>query len=342
MQAPDSTQKGKLVDQALALVQADLAQPSDLTRQSIQRFREQSSAHAQAIAHAERFHQMANRIKRPQPSLIRRISYQADLFMVKATETRGLLATTVLAVAATLWFWLGANDNVPAQLANADNNIQTQQLMTRGASHKEVELEDGSIIWLGWRTTAQVEFSTHARIVRLREGMAAFKVAADANRPFTVISDAIQTEVTGTEFVVDRRQKGRVEVAVLEGNVAVKGADERVSKLAAAQAVIAESGQLGPIMPRSVEEIGRWREGMLVFKNRPIIDALTHLAPYTPYQLDTQMLQDHRGTVSGMFFTEQAEDGLFSILATHRIAFTQANNTLRLRPEHELPPRPAY
>ena len=94
-----------------------------------------------------------------------------------------------------------------------------------------------------------------------------------------------------------------------------------------------DDGVMGAVAQRSLEEIGPWRDGMLIFDERPLLDALAALKPYTRYELDTSAIAAHAGRVSGVFFIEQAQDALLTILETHRIDIEQDGNTrLRLHP----------
>ena len=165
----------------------------------------------------------------------------------------------------------------------------------------------------------------------LRSGIAAFKVTPNGKRPFVVTSDLVTTRVTGTEFVVDRQRSDHIEVAVLEGRVEVSGPAEQNTTLTAEQTVSIAGDVMMQVSHRPSAQMGEWRDGVLHFVDRPILEALYAIQPYTRYELDVQDVADHPGLVSGVFFVERANEALFTLLETQRMeAHLRGANTLQI------------
>jgi transmembrane sensor len=86
---------------------------------------------------------------------------------------------------------------------------------------RDVELPDGSIAHLNTRTDLRWIALGSERRVELLEGEALFDVKRDSSKPFTVVLDASEIRVVGTQFNVRRRENAEVVVTVLEGTVQV-------------------------------------------------------------------------------------------------------------------------
>ena len=97
----------------------------------------------------------------------------------------------------------------------------TADYHTAVGEQRMVTLEDGSTIQLNTDTAVNVTFSDDNRDIRLLQGEAAFTVARDPDRPFTVRSDSLYAHALGTIFSV-RLQENRNSVTVLEHAVQVE------------------------------------------------------------------------------------------------------------------------
>ncbi|MEM9622911.1 MAG: FecR domain-containing protein [Pseudomonadota bacterium] len=337
---PEQNSKDDLIEEALALVEQDRIRPRNTTRNAITDFAQQSEQHSAALHQAQQFFDVAAGYKAKRRSPLNQLKYQLELITMRLAEPRAAFtAVGLLVLAITGLFWFNQQDTTPPLAPVATMAPEPQWHETQGQQQRTVTLADGSTIWLGWRTRLEVEFTGATRQVRLHQGVAAFAVETDPARPFIVYADKLRTTVTGTEFVVNRQRHNRIEVAVLEGAVSVKGAgDATATALTGEQAVVAEHGVIGAVLNRSTDEIGSWREGILVFEDRPLLDALAALEPYSRYRMDTRLIADHKGLVSGVFFTDQADDALISILTTHQISPHQDGHLLKLR--RQRPSRP--
>lgn len=167
----------------------------------------------------------------------------------------------------------------------------------------------------------------------LVKGKALFKVAPDPERPFSVSSESAVATALGTQFVVQRLSNQAVEVEVLEGVVGVQVQDQPdVTRLGATDVVRITKGQLGEVKTRPLSELAAWRNGVLVFEKRPLIEALETLQPYTSYQIDARhILAPHR-LVSGTFSLKKGDDALRVVMQNYRLTGkVKGRNTLVLR-----------
>jgi transmembrane sensor len=102
------------------------------------------------------------------------------------------------------------------------NSIQHQ--ITRLGERKEIQLPDGTHIWLapGSDLTYPTYFRGQAREVSIEEGEAFFEVAKDPRHPFIIHNNQLNTQVIGTSFNIKAYKTERdISVTVLTGEVAV-------------------------------------------------------------------------------------------------------------------------
>src|SRR5579862_5001116 len=177
---------------------------------------------------------------------------------------------------------------------------------TDRASHRVVELADGSVVHLGASSSLSFNFTREARYLVLENGEALFKVAKDPARPFIVQAGAAQVRAVGTEFNV-RRSLGDTYVAVREGVVMVtqtgrSAPDSPLGSISSSpasgadvgeqtgRAVRLSAGQLGEttyvshaisVVSIAPSAIAGWREGRLEFVNEPLVSVVATINRYS-------------------------------------------------------------
>lgn len=153
---------------------------------------------------------------------------------------------------------------------------------TASGARLTVTLPDGSTATLNTASAIALDFADGRRRVALLAGEAFFDVRLDAAHPFVVTSRFADVAVKGTAFAVARQDAA--DTVVLErGAVAV----ERIgggaaATLAPGQMVVASAAGLSPVGGADVAEALAWREGRIVFRDRPLAAALAELARYYP------------------------------------------------------------
>jgi len=154
--------------------------------------------------------------------------------------------------------------------------------ITATGERREVKLADGSIVQLNTGSAITVDLSGNRRLIHLLKGEAAFTVAADAKRPFTVEAGNGGTTALGTRFIV-RREGADTAVTVTEHSVRVAWPTE-----AGTQSVVVHEGQAmrygadGSVDPHAVDvdAAGAWMRGRLVFVDRPLAEVVAELNRY--------------------------------------------------------------
>ncbi|MCB5307100.1 FecR family protein [Yersinia massiliensis] len=163
---------------------------------------------------------------------------------------------------------------LPLLLTN-DIQLQTAQ------NSREIVLSDGTRVHVNRHSQIRVHYAKENRQLWLDQGEIFLQVASNKTRPFLVYAGESQVKVVGTAFDV-RYEKGEVAVAVKQGIVAMTGRPNMA-------AVMLHAGDRAQLIPEKkrlllsqlpVAEIGEWRSGQLLFRNRPLGELLSELQRY--------------------------------------------------------------
>jgi len=105
-------------------------------------------------------------------------------------------------------------------------DVTSQQMFrTVTGEQRTVYLKDGSIARLDAETVVSVDYTIDSRRIDLAEGRASFTVVHNPTRPFIVSVGNVFIRAVGTKFSVFKQKKGKVAVAVTEGQVKVTRQD---------------------------------------------------------------------------------------------------------------------
>lgn len=204
-----------------------------------------------------------------------RVYEQAASVRAHPPSPRRVWVRTGLAAgfAAGLVLLIAAGKDLPVQL-QAD-------YLTATGEQKRIALADGSVVFLNTRSAIAVDYGRE-RNIRLLRGEAAFIVAADRSRPFSVEAAQGRTTALGTRFIVDRSRRGETRVTVTEHNVGVSHEDER-SRVVVPEgySVLYDAEGIG--RPQALErpsDSEAWMRGHIRFVNRPLGEVVAELNRY--------------------------------------------------------------
>jgi transmembrane sensor len=153
---------------------------------------------------------------------------------------------------------------------------------------RAIALADGSRIDLDAASRIEVRLAPALRSVSLMRGEAAFDVAHDAARPFTVEVGDRTVRVLGTEFNI-LRQAGTMRLTVRRGMVAVAGAKGVLHRLTPGQQLEHREGTAHSLVTRvSADDAFAWKHGVLVYRDRPLSEVAADLSRHSklPVRVD--------------------------------------------------------
>ncbi len=194
---------------------------------------------------------------------------------------------------------------------------QADEFTTRTGEQIEITLSDGSHVWLGPKSRLLVNFDEARRGIQLTTGEAFFSVKKDVRRPFIVGSAGGEIVAVGTAFNV-RASDDQVTVAVAEGVVAVTPRAQSAAP-AAASVRVASGQQLTfmaeqPIKALAIVESptpgerGRWRDGVLVYRNEPLHEVVRDVVRYSDIQIEIADATVGKMRYSGVIYDDAVRE----------------------------------
>jgi transmembrane sensor len=185
-----------------------------------------------------------------------------------------LLAAAIILAVVTIGIW---------QLVGF-SDAATQIYQTAVHEKREVQLPDGSTVWLNENTRLTFSKRFVSRTVTL-EGEAFFDVQRMEARPFTIQSGKTITVVLGTSFNVRAYpQEARVEVAVVSGKVELRHADKIQEKilLEAGKTGVFDQQQQAFLTTATVPAVNAsaWKNKRLRFQDTPMREVVHILERY--------------------------------------------------------------
>lgn len=201
-----------------------------------------------------------------------------------------------LAVVAPIAFW--QYDRVPAAAIAATDAEPVYR--TAIGQRLAMTLEDGSRVTLDTDSQLRVAYSDKVRRLFLDRGQAMFEVAKHRARPFIVEAGDQTVTAHGTAFDV-RITADQVRVVLVEGKISVASRHARSVAMEPNDMLIASRAGIAVQKVADANEVARWREGVLVFQDQSLAEAVAELNRYSPHRL---LLADDRARqlrISGSF-----------------------------------------
>ncbi|WP_082532197.1 MULTISPECIES: FecR domain-containing protein [unclassified Phenylobacterium] len=191
------------------------------------------------------------------------------------------IAATIVTAGSLLGYgsWRQAQDSAapPVVVAAAPQAIAVYRTAVGG--QQVVTLKDGSKVTLSTDTEVRLDEWDRRRGLTLVRGEAYFQVAKNAEKPFVVTAAGRTVTALGTAFDV-RVDPGQWSVSLIEGKVRVGGPGASVEMIPGHH--LAQTGDAPwTLEKRNLAELTSWREGSLVFENRPLASIVQEMNRYS-------------------------------------------------------------
>ncbi|MBI1650868.1 FecR family protein [Hyphomicrobium sulfonivorans] len=157
-------------------------------------------------------------------------------------------------------------------------NFTADYTSNRG-ERRLVTLPDSSTVLLDSDSAIDVDYSDRSRRIRLLRGNAFFAVTANG-LPFTVAASDGEVRVLGTQFGVKLSGDGAI-VTLEQGAVEVD-VNARSARLAPGEQVRFARATLGAVGPSDLDADLGWRDGRLLFYDKPLSEVIAEIARYRP------------------------------------------------------------
>jgi len=161
---------------------------------------------------------------------------------------------------------------------------------TQNQEIKEVELPDGTKVWLNENSTLTYPspFEKLSRNVELK-GLAFFDVARDEKKPFHIEADDVGIKVLGTSFSVRAiESEATVEVVVKTGKVRVKGKGNTATLEKGRKAIYNKNeNRMSTTTAKSLNEVA-WYNNILTFDETEWAQTISDLENHYKVQLNLE------------------------------------------------------
>lgn len=194
----------------------------------------------------------------------------------------------------------------------APRAVEAIGLTTQIGQHRQVRLEDGSVVTLNTASALRAVVDKRQRQVWLDRGEAFFEVAHDPRHPFVIVAGDRKVTVLGTRFSV-RRDGETVTVSVVEGRVRLEdaqGGGKGGAAIMTAGDVAVSRGRstlLADRSSRQIEDALSWRRGMLSFDKVTLAEAAAEFNRYNRRQIRVSDPQAAAIRIGGTFEATNVE-----------------------------------
>jgi transmembrane sensor len=230
-------------------------------RQAFRRWRDESPAHAVALAEARRLWLALGPAS--EPARPRRSS----VWLRIGRPTRiSALAASIAACAVVAGYYV---------------DVWRHDYVTGAGETRAVALSDGTHVLMSGRSALDVSFKHGVRRVTLVRGEAYFEVVHDAAQPFAVVAGDGEVRDIGTAFSV-RRQGAGAAVVVARGSVEVdRDSPGSAPAMLTHDQAVAYAG-VGPavVHPANAAQELSWVRGRLILENRSLSDSVGEINRY--------------------------------------------------------------
>lgn len=200
--------------------------------------------------------------------------------------------------------------------------------------HKEVWLSDSTKVVLNAGSTLKYpeHFNGSQREVSLT-GEAFFEVTHNAEKPFIVLLDGVQTKVLGTTFNVQAyADEPSVEVTLITGKVLVSktGNKDSVILTPSMQGIFDKKEQHLVSKTVSTGNILAWKNNLFSFENEPLPDVLRSLSRYYHVSFNYKEIDIQNVQISGEFKNDDLQNILQGLTFLTGLHFEHKNEQVTI------------
>lgn len=221
-------------------------------------------------------------------------------------------------------------------LASDMDGVGIQEYRTETGEQRAIPLVDGSTVFLDVESTLRIP-DNERRKVYLDEGQAAFEVARDSARAFTVQVDQARIQTDGSSFYVRRKAalttvsiiKGQVRVVSAVGNATLAPPKVRAASPRGAQVTVAADGTMSNPVEIPALHVSLWRERRLAFRHHTLVEIADEFNRYnkTPkLRVESEVLKLR--TFSGVMDANDPQTLLDYLANDERIEFDREDPDL--------------
>lgn len=198
---------------------------------------------------------------------------------------------------------------------NNAGEASTNTLTTPRGGKFRLTLPDGTKVWMNSASslTYPTAFNGKNRTVDL-SGEAYFEVAKNAKQPFTVNTQDLKVNVTGTHFNVNGYEdEGQVLTTLVEGGVQVQRRQETQALKPGQQAIAQQNTNSITVANANIKQVLAWKDGLFIFDGKQKSEILRELSRW--YDIEIEDKSGHSSTTySGVLNRSLSLEELLDLL----------------------------
>ena len=203
-------------------------------------------------------------------------------------------------------------------LNRLQSNKQFCELIVPYGDKKQIDLSDGSKIWLnaGTKLRYPKKFVGETRNIEI-DGEGFFEVAKDKSHPFIISTPTFEVKVLGTTFNLSTYPDDESNsLSLLSGSVQLSTKDNRqkLMLVPGEKAVLDKSSKSIQVVPIDTENPESWRNGILEFRNLRLTEISKLLERRFNVKIQIRKEELKQIKFSGQFKSDEGLDKLLDIL----------------------------
>jgi len=309
-----SNELDALVREALGwVVRLRSGEATEADAEALERWRNQSEAHARAFREAvglwRALGSAAREVAAEDPAAATKAGRGARRPPGHPVGRRALLAGALAASAAGyLIVW-------PPFEAWPSLKEMSADYRTAKGERRRVALADHVTLDLNTRTSVSVRSTRDQSLIELISGEAAITASLPPMSPLVVMAAGGSIRAAEAYFIA-RCDNGEASVTCISGRVDVDWA-QRTVHLEHGQQVRYSAGGLGPSVPVDPVAATAWQSGLLIFHNLPLAEVIGEVNRYRSGRIIVANTELGRRLVDGVFHLDRLDD----VVAQVRQAF---------------------
>ncbi len=335
-----ATGDSSLDEQALLLLIATQDLPEADREQKQRDWCQRSPGHELAFARAAAEWEVFADIGDKPLTLTQELGIRAQAFVASSLDHPARSATA-LSLAVLLLIVVGLtlnNDSLnqallapPTAIALHPEDASFARLARRvhtgRGEQRELLLADGSRLWLNWNTEVLLLEHDDAIHVDVLVGDVLFSVASERGRPLVVYASRTYAYAVDTEFAIHSHGNDDALFQVRRGELTIaSSATQSKRMLTTAEQMYFLNGLGGSLGEADLKSIAAWREGKLVFDERPLKEVLAELSHYTarPLQFASEWLPEV--SVDGDYAIGEADQAVLEIADAYNLELIESGS----------------
>lgn len=322
--APDTVGEGDLVEEALALLSETQDMADQIRASVLADWRRRSADHAHALDTAMEEWALFGEVADAPLTAIQRIQLSTETLIASSIDNPARTAGVFCAVIAVAVapFLISPPSSPSIRMANkierhhrAANyeEIATRHKTMRG-EQRELALSNGARLWLNWNSEvliAEFDDEIHVDVII---GDVLFAVSEDQRRPLIVHAGQAVAHAPETKFAIHSHGPEDAFFQVKEGVVTIASLNQPdVQELGPAQQSFFFQGKSSEVDAADLKSIAAWRQGKIVFDERPLKEVLYELSHYTERPIRVGEIADKGGAITATYSIEKADAALMQL-----------------------------